>query len=110
MSNRRSFLKQVGAGAAVGTAALSAASYARAGGANERMVVAVVGPGGMGTNHIRTLVQQKDVQIAFVCDPDRNRLTTAAKNAAQDGREPQTATDMRRVYDNRDVAAVFIAT
>jgi predicted dehydrogenase len=109
-SNRRSFLKQVGVSATVGSAALSAATYAQAGGANERMVVAVIGPGGMGTSHIRTLVPQKDVRIAVVCDPDRNRLNAAAKAATQDGRVPQTAADMRRVFENRDVTAVFMAT
>src|SRR5207248_3716267 len=44
------------------------------------------------------------------CDVDRNRLAAAVKNATRDGREPQATTDMRRVLDQRDIAAVFIAT
>src|SRR6185369_7442913 len=63
-----------------------------------------------GTHHIRTLMTQKDVRIVHVCDVDRTRLATAAKNAAVEGREPATATDMRRLLENREVAAVFIAT
>jgi predicted dehydrogenase len=105
-SNRRSFLKKT----AVGAATLSAASYARTQGANERMVVGIIGPGGMGSNHIRTLMLQPDVTIAHVCDPDRMRLAVAARAAAREGREPQTTTDMRRLLENRDVVAVFIAT
>jgi predicted dehydrogenase len=105
-NNRRSFLKKT----ALGAAALSAASYGRTQGANERYVVGVIGPGGMGTNHIRTLVAQPDVDIAHVCDPDRTRLAAAARAAAREGRVPQTATDMRRLLDNRDLVAVFIAT
>lgn len=110
-TNRRGFLKTAAVGtAAVGTAALSAASYARAGGANERFVVGVIGPGGMGTGHIRTLVTQNDVQISHVCDVDRTRLAAAVKNAAANGREPAGVTDLRRVLDQREVTAVFIAT
>lgn len=109
MESRRDFLKQTGTGAA-GIAALSSASYGQVVGANERMVVAVIGPGGMGSSHIRTLNTQKDVQISHVSDVDQARMATAAKLAAQDGREPQQAGDFRRILENRDVTAVFIAT
>ena len=105
-TTRRNFLKT----AAAGTAALSAASYARAGGANERFVVGVIGPGGMGSAHIRTLVTQRDVQISHVCDVDRNRLAAAVKNATVNGREPAGVTDLRRVLDQREIVGVFIAT
>jgi predicted dehydrogenase len=105
-SNRRSFLKT----AAAGTAALSAATYAGAQGSNERIVVGIIGPGGMGSNHLSALRGQRDVRISHVCDVDRNRLAAAAKAAAADGREPGAVTDMRRVLDERDVHAVFIAT
>ena len=85
-TTRRGFIKV--SGAAVGTAALSAASYAAVQNANERVNVGIIGPGGMGSNHIRTLAKQKDVRITHVCDVDSQRLATAAKLAAQDGREP----------------------
>ncbi len=108
-SSRRTFLTQTGL-AAAGTAALSAKSYAAVQGANERIQVGVVGPGGMGTSHVRTLVTQRDVEITHVCDVDRNRLAAAVKNATRDGREPTPVTDMRRIFENRDVVAVFNAT
>jgi predicted dehydrogenase len=108
-ATRRDFIKQAGV-AAVGTATLSATSYAAVQGANERINVGIIGPGGMGSNHIRTLVTQKDVRILQVCDVDRQRLATAAKNATVDGQEPTQTSDMRRLLENRDIAAVFIAT
>jgi predicted dehydrogenase len=108
-STRRDFIKTASA-ATVGTAALTASSYAAVQGANERILVGVIGPGGMGTSHIRTLVGQKDVRITHVCDVDRDRLAAAAKNAALDGREPATMADMRRLLEVRDINAVFIAT
>jgi predicted dehydrogenase len=107
-TSRRDFIKVTGATA--GVAALSAASYAAVPGANDRINVGIIGPGGMGSNHIRTLVKQNDVRIIHVCDVDRDRLANAAKNATQDGRAPATATDMRRLLENKDLTAVFIAT
>ncbi len=108
-TTRRDFIKTTGA-TAVGTAALTAASYAAVQGANERVLVGIIGPGGMGTHHIRTLVTQKDVRITHVCDVDRTRLAAAAKNAAVEGREPAALTDMRRLLEVREINAVFIAT
>ena len=108
-STRRDFIKQAGL-ATVGTAALSATTYAAVQGANERIDVGVIGPGGMGSNHIRTLVTQKDVRIIHICDVDRTRLATAVKNATVDGREPASTGDMRRLLENKEVAGVFIAT
>lgn len=103
--DRRHFLHQ-----STAAAMLSAASYDRVLGANDRMIVAVVGPGGMGTNHIRTLVGQKDVAISHVCDVDANRLAAAVKNSGAQGQEPQAVGDLRRVLDQKDVVAIFNAT
>ncbi|MBM3997531.1 MAG: twin-arginine translocation signal domain-containing protein, partial [Planctomycetes bacterium] len=50
-STRRDFIKAGGA-ATVGVAALSASSYAAIQGANERIHLGIIGPGGMGMNHI----------------------------------------------------------
>lgn len=102
-SNRREFLETASV-AAAGVAMLSSKSYAQVAGANERIGVGVIGCGGMGSNHLRFLAGQRDVQIAHVCDADRTRLATAAKQA-------QAATnDMRRVFEDANVNAVFIAT
>lgn len=105
-TNRRSFLNKT----VTGAAALTAASYARAAGSNERFVVGLIGPGGMGSSHLRTLLSERDVLISHICEVDRNRLANAIKNATADGREPAGVGDMRRVFDQREVNAVFIAT
>jgi predicted dehydrogenase len=108
-SNRRSFLKQTGLG--VTAAALASAASGRAAGPNNRMIVGVIGTGGMGKNHVRALLTRKDVQIAWACDADRNRAAEAAQLVQKaTGRAPQTVQDLRRVLDDRAVNAVFIAT
>ncbi len=107
--SRRSFMQKAGLGLA-GAAVLGSDS-GRAAGANERIVLGVIGPGGMGTAHLRLLAARKDVQIAFVCDPDQKRLAAAAEVVEKgSGRAPQAVQDLRRVLDNRDVTAVLIAT
>ncbi|MCI0380380.1 MAG: Gfo/Idh/MocA family oxidoreductase, partial [Gemmataceae bacterium] len=107
---RRVFLKTAGAGLA-GAAMLTNANAARAQGANNRFSIALIGPGGMGTGHLRTLVTRKDVDITYVCDPDRNRAGAAAELVQKAmGRAPRAVADMRRVLEDKTVDAVFIAT
>jgi predicted dehydrogenase len=108
--SRRSFLKSTGLGL-TGAALASSAGSARAGGANNRIVLGMIGPGGMGTSHLRALVTRKDVEIAYVCDPDQQRAGSAAEVVQKGaGRAPKIVADLRRVLDDKAVSAVFIAT
>src|SRR5262245_27347 len=105
-SNRRSFLGQ----SAAGVAALSAASYARALGAGERLRVAMIGCGGMMRHHINLVAKRKDAEIVALCEVGANRLATAAKTVEKEtGKAPATEKDMRKVLAG-PADAVFIAT
>jgi predicted dehydrogenase len=65
----------------------------------------------MGMNHLRALAGSPDLELAWVCDPDAERLGTAAREVEQrSGRAPQTASDLRRVLADSSVHAVIIAT
>ncbi len=103
-TSRRTFLQMAGA------AAVLSARPAR-GAEGDRVVVGVIGPGGMGSNHLRLLCQRKDVVIAYVCDVDSERLLNA-KKIVEDatGKAPRAVGDMRQVFDDASVDAVFIAT
>jgi predicted dehydrogenase len=108
-TDRREFLKRSGQATAAATLALSAT--ARAQGANERFVVAVIGPGGMGSNHLRLLSTNKAVQVAYVCDVDEKRLAAAAETVGKlGGGTPKAVKDMRQVLDDKSVDAVWVAT
>lgn len=108
--NRRRFLQQT-AGALTVTAALGMPSPSRAAGANERLVLAIIGPGGMGSNLLSSFVTFKDVEIACVCDPDSNRMAQAARSVEKStGKAPQQQADMRRVFEDKSIDAVIIAT
>jgi predicted dehydrogenase len=106
-NTRREFLQQAGLGAAVWTVGVAAAHA----GTGDPLVLGVIGPGGMGMNHTRALASRKDVKIAYVCDVDSTRLETAAKEVeTRSGAAPKMLKDMRQVFDDRSVDAVFIAT
>lgn len=106
-TDRRTFLK----GAGIGTAALSlGAAHLHAAG-SDRTKVAVIGPGGMGSNHTKLLANRKDVEIAYVCDVDQQRLQRAVGIVkAGAGTTPKAVTDLREVLKDPQIDAVFIAT
>ena len=105
-TSRRTFIKQttaiVGAAPFVARSAESAA---------DRMVLGFVGPGGQGTNLLRSFGAMKDVAIAAVCDVDRKRADLAAKLATDlTGKAPKIVKDMRDVFGDKDIDAVVIGT
>ncbi len=104
---RRTFLTGVGFGAA----ALAMGSRPARADDPDRIIVGVIGPGGMGSNHVRNLTARKDVEIAYVCDVDQKRLATAGEMVTSaTGKAPKAVKDMRQVFDDKSVHAVFIAT
>jgi predicted dehydrogenase len=111
--SRRHFLRQT-AWAGAGLAALSPLPLSRAAqGAQNKLVVAVMGLG-RGLDHIKALQQISNVEIACVCDVDQNRLDRAAKAVAQNqpagAAAPEAVKDFRRILDRKEVDALFIAT
>jgi predicted dehydrogenase len=73
--------------------------------------VGLIGPGGMGSNHLKLLSARNDVQVTWVCDVDQKRLEDAAKIVKDgSGNSPQATGDLRKVLADPTVDAVFIAT
>ena len=79
--------------------------------ANDRLRVAVLGVNGRGQDHIKGLMVQTDAEVVMLCDPD---LEVAGKRAAEFqetyGKKVAVEQDLRRVFDNKDIDAVTIAT
>jgi predicted dehydrogenase len=104
--SRRNFLKTSAAVAA--TSALGALAPARVLGANERIRFAVIGCGGMGTGHLRSLVGKgpaENIEVVAVSDVYQRRLTRAKGVCNGDG-----YLDYRKLLDRNDIDAVLIAT
>lgn len=106
-THRRGVLKQAGS---VSLAAATA-SAVHAASSSDRVRVGVIGPGGMGMNHVRNLAKRKDAQIVAVCDVDQSRLEVAASHVeSETGERPAATGDMRTLLDDSSIDAVFIAT
>lgn len=106
-AQRREFIKSAGVGAlAVGlSAGISSAQD------KQRLTVGVIGTGGMGGNHTRTLADREDMKVAWVCDVDSQRLEKNAKEVeSRTGSLPKQTSDMRKVLADPAVQAVWIAT
>src|SRR3984957_12081650 len=104
--SRRTFLQTTGAVAA--TAALTAKSYARVIGANDRIRVGFVGVGGQGTEHVETirdLEKPNNVEGIVIADCWKTR----AEKAAGILPSAKAVADYRHVLDNKDVDYVTIA-
>ena len=117
MSNitRRQFLEDsILAAAAVATASSPNPLWAaeqRAAGANDKITVAIIGCGIRGKQHASELAKLADCDIAYVCDPDRDRAAEVASDLAAKSRpQPKAVQDLRVILDDKTVAAVFIAT
>ena len=99
---RRTFLKKAAAGSA-GAAAFTWAGATGAAGANEQIVLGIIGCGGRGRGLARAFAAQPGVKVAYACDPD-----TARQNRVKGAREK--VNDLRRVLDDKSVDAVVVAT
>jgi predicted dehydrogenase len=105
--NRRTFLASAGSGAA----ALALGSPARALGPNDQIRIAVIGFNGRGKSHIAAFAKDKRTTVATLCDVDSRLFQpTAALVAAAEGKAPECVQDLRRVFDDKDIDAVSIAT
>jgi len=111
--SRREFLGTASAGA-VG-AAVSAASYGRALGANERIGIGLIGCGSRGVGALMAGVHKHDkaqnVEFVAVADPWRPARERAAALAKEwYGREPKQSVSYRDVVALKEVDAVMIAS
>src|SRR5262249_55953962 len=105
--NRRQFVKQ-----SVGTAtALTMLSGARVFGANERIVVGVMGTGGRGPAVGGKIAARPEVSIGWLCDPDSRRTGSARQLVEKaQGRAPKCVQDFRPMLEDKSVDAVVNAT
>src|ERR1700722_10700089 len=104
--SRRTFLQTTGAVAA--TAALTAKSYARVIGANDRIHVGFVGAGGQGLaniNVVHDLEKSNNVEGIVVADCWKTRADEGAGVFSS----AKAVSDYRHVLDNKNVDYVTIA-
>jgi predicted dehydrogenase len=105
---RREFLR-ASAGFLAGAPAFAATSKSP----NDRIRVALIGLRGRGRDHIQAFHQLagENVEIATMCDVDKSVLDQRMADYEKlSGKKPQTASDMRKVLDDKSIDAVAFAT
>lgn len=110
--HRREFLRRAALAGAGATFAISGTKASgRVPGANDRVRIAVAGINGRGRQHITAFGEMRDVEIAWLVDPD-SRLFATRRAAVQElaGNTPQCVQDARRALDDKTLDAVSIAT
>ncbi len=88
-----------------GAAAMTAASYSRVLGANDRIRLGLIGCGGRGTGVMGVFIKHGDIQVTGVCDVYENRIERARRRAT----EAAAFSDHRKLLES-GVDAVLIAT
>jgi predicted dehydrogenase len=114
---RREFIKGLmgGAAAVSGFPTIVPSSALGADGAvlpSEKIVMAAIGVGGMGSGHVRGFLQHADVHIAAICDvrdSARNRNRDVV-NTYYNDKGCAGYNDFREVLARKDIDAVLIAT
>ncbi len=105
---RRSFL-QTAAAATVGLGVTGAPAL-QAQGANDRIVLAVMGLNGRGSQLARVLASLPGAEVGYLCDVDDKAIAKGLKAVAgRQARVPKTAKDIRKVLAEKDVNALVVA-
>jgi predicted dehydrogenase len=110
--DRRSFLGS-SAALAAGLAGSALGAEGKVRSPNERIVIGLIGCGGMGRADLFDFLRLPDFALAAVCDVDAERVAKTLHDVKRHGRpadKVQVASDFRRVVERKDVDAVIIAT
>jgi predicted dehydrogenase len=111
---RREIFKS-GAALAVAAAGLSAASLSAAKGevvgANDKLLVGIIGTGRMGQENMNDFAANEEVEIAALCDCYGTNLNKALKRLEELKKPvPKTFTDFRKLLEMKELDIVIVAT
>jgi len=114
MTTRRNFIKKTTAGTAavtLGGLVMPSMGYSSILGANDHINCAVIGIRSRGKAHVKAIHADYNAKVLYSCDVDDNILeehnTWCQENI---GYVPKVEKDFRKILDDKNVDAVFIAT
>ncbi len=98
-------------GSIASAATFTILSQGKAYGANEKVIMGVMGLGGRGTYLAEKFAQRPDVDIAYLCDPNTRRFARA-REAVEEAQSKRTklVQDFRKILDDRNVDVLVNAT
>lgn len=110
-ASRRDFLKLTGAGVAGSALGVSASSYSKILGANDRVRVGICGVRGRGHDHIRGFSRVPGTEIAALCDIDESVSNQRLGDIEKLGLpKPKSYVDVRKLLEEKEIDAISIAT
>jgi predicted dehydrogenase len=115
-TTRRRFLEEALLAAAAGATGaellpLATASEKPGRSPNERLSVAVIGVRNRGQDHARAFAARSDCEVTCICDADeRIGAALCEKLEGPAHRRPRFVQDLRKVFDDKSVDVVSIAT
>ncbi len=111
--NRRQFIKSTTALAGASFVLCGTGASAKVMGANDRLRIAVAGLNGRGQSHVKGFLEQDNVEIAYVIDPDERVLARSLK-ALERMSEGKFTTkgvkDVREALEDKNLDALSVAT
>jgi len=115
MTKRREFIKKSvlgSAGIAIGGVGFSSKMYNSIAGANDRLILAVIGIRNQGSVHINAwcnLKESRNVEIKTICDTDELLFNSRSKIVNdKTGVNPLKEWDMYKVFDDKEIDAVSV--
>jgi len=111
MGTRKDFIKKAAFGAGGLALGFSAKSYGRIIGANDRINVVFMGCGRRVGAYYESLSEPYNTQLAYICDVKKSQRDKVAKDLKDVlSYTPKLTDDIRNVYEDPDVDAIFDAT
>ena len=117
--DRRTFIKKSAIGATgivlgAYNSSQSAKSYNSILGANDRINISVIGLRGRGFGHLKSwasMAEKHNIQVKTICDVDETLFPERVETVEKlQGIKPGIEYDMRKVFADKDIDAVSIAT
>ena len=109
---RRRFLQSSSATAGALALLCGSRASARVLGANDRVRIAIAGVNGRGAGHIQGYLDLKNVEIAYVVDPDQGVLAKRLQEIetkTQGAQKPKGVADLRRALEDKTLDAISVA-
>ena len=113
---RREVLKKAGAAAVLGMGMPMMAKANPEGrkktvAPSDKLVIGLIGCGGMGASNMRNFMNFDEVEIAALCDVDTNRIPGDYNDVSKKyGRHPDVYGDYRHMLDRKDINAIIVGT
>lgn len=105
-NNRRDFFRNASRVASATAVGMTAASYSRVLGANDNLILGVIGLGDRGNHDMDLFQANSNVRVTALCDIYGAKIEAAKKKAP----EAQTFSDHRKLLESKQIDAVLIAT